>query len=55
MGNKLPLNDQLFFPADGVIRLESFLPSQAILSEPSRPDLVAISKESAVQSLWVPT
>jgi len=50
MGNELPLNDQLFFPANGVIWLEPFLPSQAILSELARPDLVAISKESAVQS-----
>jgi len=50
MGNELPLNDQLFFPANGVIWLEPFLPSQAILSELSRPDLVAISKESTIQS-----
>jgi hypothetical protein len=50
MGNELPLNHQLFFPANGVIWLEPFLSSQAILSELSRPDLVAIPKESAVQS-----
>jgi len=50
MGNELPLNHQLFFPANGVIGLESFLPSQAILSELSRSDLVAISEESTVQS-----
>jgi hypothetical protein len=50
MGNELPLKHQLFFPANGVIGLESFLSSQAILSEHARPDLVAITKESAVQS-----
>jgi hypothetical protein len=46
MGNELPLKGQLFFSANGVIWLESFLSSQAIFSELARPDLVAISKES---------
>jgi len=50
MGNELPSNHQLFFPAKGVIWLESFLSSQAIFSELARPDLVAITKESVVQS-----
>jgi hypothetical protein len=51
MGNELPLNEQLFFPADGgIMRLESFLSSQAILPELARPDLAAITKESAGQS-----
>jgi len=50
MGNELPSNHELFFLAAGVIGLESFLSSQAILSELARPDLVAITKESAGQS-----
>jgi len=47
MGNELPSNYQLFFPADGVIWLEPFSSSQAIFPELARPDLVAITKESA--------
>jgi hypothetical protein len=46
MGNELPSNYQLFFPANGVIWLESFLSSQAIVLELARPDLVAMTKES---------
>jgi hypothetical protein len=49
MGNELPSNHQLFFPANDVIWLESFLSSQAILSELARPDLAAITKEAAGQ------
>jgi len=45
MGNELPSNHQLFFPANGVIWLEPFLSSQAIASELARPDLVAMTKE----------
>jgi len=50
MGNELPSNHELFSPANVVIRLESFLSSQAIFPELGRPDLVAITKKPTVQS-----
>jgi len=43
MGNELPSNHQLFFPANEVIGLESFLSSQAIFSELARSNLIAIT------------
>jgi hypothetical protein len=50
MGNELPSNHQLFFPANGVNWLKLFLSSQAILSDPVRQDLVAITKKSVQSS-----
>jgi hypothetical protein len=46
MGNELPSNDQLFFPANNFIWLDLFSSPQAILSALAEPNLVASKFQS---------